>query len=169
MLIYTVWPAVVAGVSVVMDVRETRIDNGWIIFSLCTGLLLQVYKHGIKAIPLFGAGAILPAMLLGILYYFRMLGAGDIKLFCSLGGMMGIRDITWCIAFSFLIGAALSAAVLAFYGIFFQRFRYFYQYLQEYMRTGYWKPYCKKGIGLENIHFSVPIFLSVILYVGGVY
>lgn len=169
MFIYTVFPVVVAGVSVWMDVREARIDNGWIIFSMCIGLLLKLYKGGIKEILFWGAGVMMPIVLLGIVFYFRMLGAGDIKLFCALGGLMGTSDIIWCIVFSFLIGAILSVAILIYYGIFSQRIHYFYRYIQEYFHTGHCRPYYKKGMALENIHFSVPVFLSTMLYMGGVY
>lgn len=40
-------------------------------------------------VPAVLGGSILPLFLLAVLYYFRMLGAGDIKLFCAIGGLMG--------------------------------------------------------------------------------
>ena len=82
---------------------------------------------------------------------------------------MGFPSIIWCIIVSFLIGAVISLSILIFYGMFSQRIRYFYEYLQDYLRTGRWKPYYKRGMPLENIHFTVPVFLSVMLYAGGVY
>lgn len=169
MLVYTIWPVIVAGVSVVMDIRETRIDNGWILFSMAVGFLLQLLKGGTETIPSFALGTAAPLVLLGILFYFRMLGPGDIKLFCALGGVMGIRDIICCIAASFFLGAVISVAILIFCGDIRQRIQYFFQYFQDFLHTGEIKPYYRKGMALENFHFTVPVFLSVVLYTGGVY
>lgn len=169
MLLYTVWPVIVAGVSVIMDVKNARIDNGWILFSVCVGLYFKIYKGGFPAVISFAVGMMTPLALLGILFYFRMLGPGDIKLLCALGGVMGSREIVCCIIASFLMGAVMSMAILIFYGNVSQRIQYLYQYLQEYLHTGIRKPYYKKGMPLENIHFTVPVFLSVVLYTGGVF
>ena len=166
---YAIWPVIVAGVSVVMDIREARIDNGWIFFSICMGGILQILQGGADKLFPFAAGTILPFVFLGILFYFRMLGPGDIKLFCALGGVMGIRDIVWCIAVSFLFGAVISVAILIFCGDIRQRFQYFFLYFQDFLHTGKVKPYYRKGMALENFHFTVPVFLSVVLYAGGVY
>ena len=38
-----------------------------------------------------------------------------------------------------------------------------------YFKTGKREPYYKSGMPLENFHFTVPIFLSALLYAGGVY
>lgn len=169
MFLYAVWPVIVAGAAVIMDVRNTSIDNGWILFSMCVGLYLKICIDGLRAIPFFFTGSLIPLAVLGIFFYFRMLGPGDIKLFCVLGGYMGVPSIIWCIIVSFLIGAVISLSILIFYGIFCQRIRYFYEYLQDCLRTGGRKPYYKKGMMLENIHFTVPVLLSVVLYTGGVY
>lgn len=169
MLVYAIWPVIVAGVSVVMDIRDARIDNGWILFSLGMGFILQIFRGGMKMAVPFAAGTVIPLMLLGILFYFRMLGPGDIKLFCALGGAMGSRDIVWCIAVSFFLGAVISVAILIFCGDIRQRFQYFFLYFQDFLHTGKVKPYYRKGMALENFHFTVPVFLSVVLYAGGVY
>lgn len=98
-----------------------------------------------------------------------MLGPGDIKIFCALGGIMGSAKILWCIWFSFLCGAGISLAVLFCCGGIWQRMAYLATYLMEYLRTGSPKPYYRRESTLENIHFTVPIFMSVMLYTGGLY
>ena len=101
------------------------------------------------------------------LFRFRMIGAGDIKLLSAVGGFMDFSAICWCMFCSFLIGAALSAAVLATCGDFSRRLRYFSRYFHNYFQTGKVVPYRKYGMQPEHIHFSVPVFLSVLLYAGG--
>ena len=119
---------------------------------------------------IFLTGAAVPLILLGILFIFRMLGAGDVKILCALGGIMGPRTVTECIVYSLLAGAGISLAILISTGGIRRRFLYLYQYMNEFYCTGEIRPYYRKGMSFpENFHFTVPIFLSVVLYAGGVY
>lgn len=160
---------VIAGIAAIMDVHRTRVENSWILFALCTGLLWRIFQEGPKGILGFAAGIAFPLAALGVLFYFRMLGPGDIKLFCALGGIMGVSDIGVCMLVSFLLGAVFSLAILISSGNFCRRFQYLICYFREYFHTGKVKPYYQKGMALENFHFTVPVFLSVVLYAGGVY
>lgn len=101
--------------------------------------------------------------------HFRMLGAGDIKLLSVIGSMIGPTKILNCISYSFLIGAVISAALMISSGIVCQRILYLLHYISVYFKTGKREPYYKSGMPLENFHFTVPIFLSALLYAGGVY
>lgn len=169
MPVKAVYILVVAGTAAVMDLRTARVDNGWILFSLIMGYILKSMQEGAAGLAASVFGMLLPVLLLGMLFYFRALGPGDVKLFCSLGVCMGPEKVLSCILVSFLIGAVLSLAILLFCGGFAARFRYLFSYISQYVRTGIVKPYYKKGMSFENIHFTVPIFFSVLLYAGGVY
>lgn len=114
-------------------------------------------------------GLLVPILILGILFIFRMLGAGDIKLLSVIGSMIGPTKILNCISYSFLIGAVISAALMISSGIVCQRILYLLHYISVYFKTGKREPYYKSGMPLENFHFTVPIFLSALLYAGGVY
>lgn len=159
----------IAGVSVLMDLHEMKVQNSWIVTSLMAGFFICIGRNGGRSIPLFVAGAAVPLVILGGLFYFRMLGSGDIKLFCALGGIMGPVDIVKCIGLSFFFGAIFSLMLLITCGLMQERILYFLNYLEDYIRTGKKKPYYQKGAALENIHFTVPVFMSVMLYVGGMY
>lgn len=158
----------IAGVGVVMDISNMRISNGWILCSLLTGFLFCFSRNGNGPYEFF-LGVTIPAAALGWLFVFRMLGPGDIKLFCALGGIMGVHDIWRCIEFSFLAGAVISLAILIFCGNPAERLRYLTSYLEDYLRTGIRKPYYHRGFALENFHFTIPVFMSVMLYAGGIY
>jgi prepilin peptidase CpaA len=67
------------------------------------------------------------------------------------------------------MGGCLSFVVLFLYGDYRERIRYFLTYIRNYIRTGEATSYYKKGMALENIHFTVPVFLSMLLYAGGVF
>ena len=63
----------------------------------------------------------------------------------------------------------LSLAILILCGGFSQRIQYLVKYMKTYIRTGERKAYYRNGTAWENIHFTVPVFMSVMLYAGGMY
>ena len=105
-----------------------------------------------------------------VLFIFGMMGAGDIKLFCALGGVMGLGAIWKCILFSFLAGACIAVVLLIFNHNFCERILYFIKYAENTVSTGKITPYRSKDISApENFHFTIPVFVSVLLYAGGIY
>ena len=78
---------VISAMAVWMDLREEAVDNSWVLFSIMAGFLLQLLEKGPKGMIIFLTGAAVPLILLGILFIFRMLGAGDVKILCALGGI----------------------------------------------------------------------------------
>lgn len=89
----------------IMDLRTARIDNGLILFSMAVGAVCCIMEKGIAGMFFYAAGSSIPLILI-ILFGFGMLGAGDIKLFCALGGVMGTAGILKCILVSFILGAS---------------------------------------------------------------
>jgi prepilin peptidase CpaA len=167
---YTGFPVIMAAVAVVMDLRTAKVDNGWILFSLIVGAVTRTVAEGSTGLVRFLEGAGFPLLVLGMLFWFRMLGAGDIKLFAAMGGVMGMRNIGKCILVSFFLGACISMTILISNGDIRQRILYLCQYFHDFIKTGERKPYRKQGMSHpENFHFTVPVLLSVLLYAGGVY
>lgn len=170
MFFYTGIPVMMAAAAVVMDLRTARVDNGWILFCMAAGLAMRILANGIIGVFWYFTGALIPVVLLGWLFVFRMLGPGDIKLLSVIGGILGAGEIVKCILGAMFIGAAISAALLISNGNICQRFLYLWSYICQTARTGKRKSYYQKGmLPLENFHFTVPVFLSVLLYAGGVY
>ena len=92
-----------------------------------------------------------------------MLGTGDIKVFMVLGSAMGGKVIIYSIIISFLVGAVIAIPVLLFRCNTKERFVYFFTYLNHVLVTKTFPPYLAPGKHPENIHFTVPVFCSVLL------
>jgi len=152
-----------------MDLMTEKIANEAIVGAMIIGLMYQTSIYGVAGIWQYLQGAGIALLLLFGLFIFRMLGPGDIKLFSVLGGIIGVRAIIKCIIISFLFGAILSIAIIVTCGNLRQRLRYFIEYITRFIQTKEITAYYRPGMQIENIHFSVPIFMSIILYVGGVY
>ncbi|MBQ8306695.1 MAG: prepilin peptidase [Blautia sp.] len=139
------FPAVVSSVAMVMDLDSDRVDNGWLFFSAAAGVLLHLAGGTFPPWSSCLAGMLLPVLLLGPFFCFRMLGAGDVKLFCTLGLMLGADRILTCMFVSFLSG-----------GI----------YVIVRMAADH---FVRRQIRAGTIHFTIPICLSIYLHLGGVF
>lgn len=158
-----------AGAAVFFDILYQKIPNRLIMAGLIMGLLYQIRHSGISGFLIYGAGAILPVMILGILYFFRMMGAGDIKLLCVMGSFLGPVTGFLCILYTFLIGGVISAVLLLKRQILIRRITYFQNYVTRYLQTKQWSPYMEKDDRDSQFYFSIPVFLSLLCHLGGVY
>lgn len=152
-----------------MDVWKEKVENRFLVCGWLLGLGYQLGVRQSQGIFYFLAGAVLPVLLLWVLFLFRMLGPGDIKLMSVLGGIMGAETVLFCIFYSFILGAILSLAFLITCGNFLQRFSYFSDYISTFLKTKKRVPYYFTGARPENIHFTVPVLMGVMLYAGGFY
>ena len=99
MFLYGELSVVISAMAVWMDLKNASVDNGWILFSFMIGFLIQITENGPKGGVIFLAGVAVPVLLLGILFIFHMIGAGDIKLLCAhLAGSWG-RGQLWNVLF----------------------------------------------------------------------
>ncbi len=155
----------IAMAAVLYDLELGLIPNALTVTGLAMGLIWQLGAHGILGLLLFLGGALLPVLLLSPLFYFRMIGAGDIKLFMALGGFFGPGLLLSCIVWSIVIAAVFSLILSFRRRIFTDRVHYFLSYISEYADTRKWKPYLA-GAGVKSrFCFSVPVLASVILCV----
>ena len=90
-----------------MDIKRRKIGNDWIIYGLISGLLLSSMDAGILGFVTSLKGILYPLPLI-ILYGFRLLGAGDIKLLMVCGSFLGIENLKGCLPLM-LISAGISA------------------------------------------------------------
>lgn len=157
-----------------MDLARERVDNHFILFGLMLGLGYQAGAYGLRGVILFLTGIGFPILFLYPLFFFRMIGAGDIKLLSVLGGFVGPMAIAQCIFLSFLFGAVLSVVVILVCGNFAARLKYFTSYIKQLLMTKERFvskeviPYYIPGKRMENIHFTVPVLMSMVVYTGGI-
>lgn len=153
--------------AVLCDLGSGRIPNGLILAGLGLSVIYQCCSAGAVGLVLCMGGMILPVILLGLLYYFRMIGAGDIKLFCVLGGFLGPGMCFQCIIRAILAGGVISLAILLYHRNLFERIFHLIEYVSEYLETGVWKPYLPGAGEQDRFCFSVPVLFSILCYIGG--
>ena len=109
-------------------------------------------------------GGLIPVLLLGWLYYFRMIGGADIKLLIVLGMLTGARNSFGCVWRTALFGAVISVGIMAACRSGSERLQYLGDYVGRYLKTGERVAYRQSGswISGANIHLSVPILMAVL-------
>lgn len=90
--------------------------------------------------------------------------------FLCTGRCHGHRSSFSMYSFFFSSGSSFSVLFLITTRSFCERIQYFITYMENCRNAGEIIPYRRKEITApENFHFTVPVFLSVMLYVGGIY
>jgi len=161
-------------IAAVLDYFKGKIPNFLIVIGCCYGLIRMIYYHDfLNSIP----GILFPIIILFPLYKIGVIGAGDIKLFSMLGFYFTFMETIFCIFSAFLLGAIISMFSFLRYGNFVERISYLFSYLSESFLTGHFRYYYSNANtgsefrleeGKTKIHLAIPIFLSVLLHVGGV-
>ncbi len=151
------------------DLKEGRIPNALTAAGFCCGLVYQTAARGGAGLVLCLGSALLPVVLLGWLYYFRMIGAGDIKLLCAVGGFLTPGECFRCIVWTSFFGGILCLYLLYRKKSFWRRTACFLSYVREYARTKEWKPYRENALEEDRFCFAVPVLLGTLCYLGGIY
>lgn len=162
-------------IAAVFDGIKGRIPNVLLIFGALFGIFrLLYYRDFLSCLP----GILLPMILLFPLYRIGVLGAGDIKLFGVLGFYFPFMENCFCIFIAFVLGAAASIFYFIRHENFYERMSYLFSYLKKCLFLGHFQYYYLDPDGKQISHslecsskipLAIPIFISVLLHVGGVF
>lgn len=169
--------------AVYTDYRQNRIPNWIVIFGIISGFIIS-FIHGGMEVFLEGlSGMVLPVIILYPVFMIGAIGAGDLKLFAVVGSYLGIKGITISFIFAFILGAIISLVKMLRFHNFKERIYYFFSYMADILMKGKWRLYeetegqaCGQEFAEEDsllfpthkIHFALPIFLGVAIYIGGI-
>lgn len=154
-------------VSAVSDLRHYRIYNLPNAIGLSAGLVLNFIYGGFEGFAFALLAAILPAVVLMALFILRMLGAGDIKLFCAIGATMGIRFVLYAMALSFLAGGVIAIILMVARRNLIHRLKHISSYIRTIFYTQSFIPYTNfsnKADGAK-FHFSLAIAAGCVMQI----
>ncbi|EDM65525.1 membrane protein, putative [Moritella sp. PE36] len=98
-------------VALYFDLRYQRIPNLLCLLTLLLGITINSYFYGWDGLLDAVSGAALAIIILIPVYYFKMLGAGDVKLMIGIGALAGPLVLTWSIAYGVIFGAFTSILI----------------------------------------------------------
>jgi len=128
-------------ICLISDIRTFKIKNLIIVIFMTAGLTTNLITTGFTGLADSFLAAALPILLLIIFYMARMLGAGDIKLFCAIGAIAGVRFVLYTMAYSFIAGGIIACIIMLVNKSFRRRGRYLVSYLKACYLTRSLQPY----------------------------
>lgn len=150
-------------ISVITDVRCYRVKNSMILIFFLAGVAFYVPSIGHQDLYFCILGLFVPFLILLPLYILNMLGAGDIKLFCSVGFLLGVKDVMYSIMYSYLFGLVIAVFIMLTRDNFVARFKKLFTYLIFSILTMSVHPYDDLGIQSDGrMHFTIPIALGTL-------
>ena len=149
-------------IAVGMDLRSMRISNRLILIGWVVSLVRRILCDGLGGLFTGLFLISLPVILLYLLFLAGALGAGDIKLFSLVGGFTNFKELTECMFFAFLLAGIYSLCKMLYHGTFFSSIQNVGIYWQN-LCLGYKSSYCPAYGKKSKIHFSIFIFLGIIL------
>lgn len=96
------------------DVTSFKIPNWICILALSCGYCFSLYQYGFEIIFQVSLSVIIGFVPMWGIYFFKGIGAGDVKLFASLAAIIGIHSIIELMILSFLFGGAISVIYLGY-------------------------------------------------------
>jgi len=95
-------------VIIYYDVRYRRIPNAFVLATLISGLAINTIFGGFSGALSSAGGCVLAFMLMFLLHVFGAMGAGDVKLFASIGAVTGVGLVIPTLMVVVLTGGVLA-------------------------------------------------------------
>lgn len=147
--------------AVGQDIRSGRVSNKLILCGLFIGLFCKVQEYEARGIYLFLRNISVPVILFYLLFLMHVLGAGDIKLFSMIGGILTIEELFLSIFYSLMAGGILSLLFILADKHRGQKLKYAWSYLFYVCKYRNFIPYeLPEEIPKSKMAFSLAIFLG---------
>lgn len=116
--------------SVISDLKYLKIPNTYVIPAILLGVIINAVFYGVKGLKVSITGMVLPISLLGVFFHARLIGAGDIKLFCAIGALKGFNFVLYAMSYSFIFAGIFVLICLIRRGVIKSTFTALYQALK---------------------------------------
>lgn len=148
---------VLLGAALYYDITKNKVKNMVTLPASLCGLAINTYDQGLDGLWFSIQGCFTPVISLMVFYYINVMGAGDIKLFASIGAVMGLPFVAASFVFSVYIGAVIGAVVLVRKKIFVQTMKHTLVYITYLLSTRKISAYSAKEDKKTKFNFTVAI------------
>lgn len=161
--------------AVYSDIRFGKIYNWQVLLGIAAGVVFRYYESGPPGIVNGALSFCIPVILLFPLFCIGTLGGGDVKLLAAAAIFLTPTQTILFLGVAFLTGAVEALLKMIRERNFFERFRYLMSYIHDVFTTNQWKIYeeaknqSDKEITRHKIHFAVPVLISALVHIGGLY
>ena len=97
-----------------LDVRYSRLPNWFTLTGMAVGLVYHLISGGITGLFFSMLGLLTAGLIFLVLYLFRAMGAGDVKLFAAIGALVGIELVLYLMMYSIIFAGLIGLVILLF-------------------------------------------------------
>ena len=160
----------VALVIVGYDIKEHRVPTGLVITGTLSAIIIQFLDYGIEGCGRGLVSMLIPLGLLFPVYVLGMIGAGDIKFLCMFSVMLNWEQVLYLLFYACVLGGVWSLACMVKNNSLVRRFQYLKNYIISMAGQKNVRKYFTSEQGYtDTIAFALPIGLSYVLHLGGMY
>lgn len=153
-------------IAVIMDFSTGKVSNKLILFGLLIGFFIALIQKDANTLIHYLLGITLPILLLLCIFIIGGIGAGDVKLFAVIGGLIGFEATFRCILVAFLVGAVLAVVKILIQKNLFMTLKNISFYLSRIVLSKQFHVIERNSS--NTIHFTLPILISVMCLIGGI-
>lgn len=156
---------ILVALSLISDFKTDKVKNHIVLPFIPLGMLTNFLYDGFDGLIRSAAGAVVPLALLIALFALRMLGAGDIKLFCAIGAISGTQFVLYSIAFSFISGGLIALVLIAYRRNARARLAHMFSYMKTCFLSHSFQPYTSfedRSDGAK-FHFTLAIAIGTVI------
>ncbi|MFD2630917.1 prepilin peptidase [Oceanobacillus kapialis] len=99
-------------VAFIWDIKQNKIPNWLTAGSTLLGVICHLIGDGINGLLFAFFGIIAGGGVCLLLYAFKAIGAGDVKLFASIGAFTGVENVLYILMYSIVFGGIIGIFLL---------------------------------------------------------
>lgn len=149
------------------DIKYKKVKNKVLMPFALLGLMINLGVYGMSGVRNSVIAALIPFLILFLLYALRTLGAGDVKLFCVIGILGGENFIINNMLYSFVASGILSLFIIIRRKNFIKRIKYFFNYFVCLILSRKFVPYSdfNEHTSRDKFQFVYGIFIGTIMQI----
>ncbi|WP_062354523.1 A24 family peptidase [Bacillus kwashiorkori] len=101
-------------VAFYFDIRTYKIPNWLTVTGMAVGLLSHLIIFKIAGLMDAGLGLLVGGGVTVLLYLFRAIGGGDVKLFAAIGALSGVEFVLYALMYSIIFAGIIALIILLF-------------------------------------------------------
>ena len=103
---------VLIAVAFYTDVRYKKLPNWLTASAMLVGVVYHLIASGVDGLVFSFLGLLVGGGIFLVLYLFKVIGAGDVKLFAAIGAIIGINIVLYIMMYSVIYAAVLAIIIL---------------------------------------------------------
>lgn len=96
------------------DVRHKKLPNWLTVSGMLVGVVFHLITAGVDGLIFSFLGLLVGGGIFLLLYLFKTIGAGDVKLFAAIGAIVGVKMVLYIMMYSIIFAGMLSVIILLF-------------------------------------------------------